>query len=98
MYKSYNQEEYPKYLNYDAIEVNRVSEIPCDYYDLMGVPDGFLQVYNPKQFEIIGLGAGDLAKEIGVKKNYRGRTDLELIKNGKNSCPYSRIIIRRKQQ
>lgn len=63
----------------------------------MGVPDNFLDSYSPEQFQIIGLGCGDLAKEIGITKNYRGRTDLAYVKDGKDKCPYSRIIIRRKQ-
>ncbi len=62
----------------------------------MGVPDTFLHQYNPDQFEIVGLGSGDLAKQIGVKKNYRGRTDVAYRIDGKDKCPYSRIIIRRK--
>ncbi|MGI6013112.1 MAG: adenine-specific methyltransferase EcoRI family protein [Oscillospiraceae bacterium] len=97
LYKPYTPEEYPKYSNYDAINIDKVSDIPCDYYEDMGVPDSFLDQYNPEQFEIIGLGCGDLAKEIGITKNYRGRTDLAYVKDGQNKCPYSRIVIRRKQ-
>ncbi len=63
----------------------------------MGVPDTFLDIYNPDQFAIVGLGCGDLAKEIGVVKNFRGRTDVALKIGGKDKCPYSRIIIRRKK-
>ena len=97
MYKSYNPSDYPKYENYDAINVNAISDIPIDYFGVMGVPDSFLGQLNPDQFEIIGLGSGDLAKQIGIQKNYRGRTDLALCINGVNKCPYSRILIRRKQ-
>ena len=96
LYKTYSPEVYPKYTNYDAINVDSVSDIPCDYFGDMGVPDNFLDQYNPDQFEIIGLGCGDLAKQIGIQKNYRGRTDLAYVKDGKDKCPYSRIIIRRK--
>ena len=96
LFRYYNEADYPKYENFDAIEVNKVSEIPVDYFGLMGVPDNFLLSHNPEQFEIIGLGSGDLAKQIGVKKNYRGRTDLAFIDStGKHKCPYSRIIIKR---
>ena len=65
----------------------------------MGVPLTFLDKYCPEQFEIIGLGIGDLAKELGIKKNHRGRTDLEFVdpKSGKAKVPYSRILIRKKQ-
>lgn len=96
LYKTYTPEEYPKYENYDAINIDKVADIPCDYYGDMGVPDNFLDQYNPDQFIIVGLGCGDLAKEIGITKNYRGRTDLAYRINGKDKCPYSRIIIRRK--
>ena len=96
LFKRYTPEEYPKYENFDAIDVGRVTDIPCDWFGMMGVPDTFLYNYNPDQFEIVGLGCGDLAKQIGVKKNYRGRTDVAYKVNGVNKCPYSRIIIRRK--
>ena len=54
LYKTYNPEEYPKYDNYNAINVDRVAEIPCDYDGVMGVPITFLDKYNPDQFEIVG--------------------------------------------
>ncbi|MBQ6132725.1 MAG: adenine-specific methyltransferase EcoRI family protein [Lachnospiraceae bacterium] len=54
LYKKYSPKEYPKYDNYDAIDVCKTSEIPCDYDDIMGVPVTFLDKYNPEQFEIIG--------------------------------------------
>ena len=98
MEKPYTPEEYPKYFNYDAIDVSRVSEIPKDYWDNMGVPDTFLEIYNPEQFEIIGIGSGEIAASIGVQKNHRGRTDIAYYdKNGEAKCPFSRIIIRRKK-
>lgn len=97
LYKTYSPSDYPKYDNYDAINVDKTQDIPVDYFGTMGVPDTFLDKYNPDQFEIIGLGCGDLAKQIGIKKNYRGRTDVAYTVNGKHTCPYSRIIIRRKK-
>ncbi len=61
--KKYSPEEYPHYDNYDAINVNKISDIPCDWAGVMGVPLTFLNVYNPKQFEIITLGSSpDLFK------------------------------------
>jgi hypothetical protein len=54
LYKTYNPEEYPKYDNYDAIEVSKVADIPMDYDGVMGVPITFLDKYNPEQFEILG--------------------------------------------
>ena len=97
LYKHYSPDEYPKYDNYDAIDVGKTEDIPCDYDGIMGVPDSFLDKFNPEQFEIIGLGSGDLAKQAGVAKNFRGRTDLAYTIGGKHKCPYSRILIRKKQ-
>ena len=54
LYKTYNPEDYPKYDNYNAINVNKVADIPCDYNGVMGVPITFLDKYNPEQFEIVG--------------------------------------------
>lgn len=54
-YKSYSPAEYSKYDNYDAINVDKVANIPGDYYGIMGVPITFLDKYNPEQFEILGL-------------------------------------------
>jgi len=54
LYKLYNPDEYPKYDNYDAINVDKIKEIPMDYDGLMGVPVTFMDKYNPDQFEIIG--------------------------------------------
>ncbi len=53
LYKHYTPEEYPTYDNYDAIEVGKTSEIPCDYDGIMGVPITFMDKYSPDQFEIV---------------------------------------------
>lgn len=53
LYKRYSPEEYLTYDNYDAIEVSKTADIPCDYDSIMGVPITFLDKYNPEQFEII---------------------------------------------
>lgn len=58
LYKKYNPAEYPKYANYDAIEVSKYAEIPMDYKGVMGVPVTFLDKYNPEQFEIVGSNRG----------------------------------------
>ena len=62
---------------------------------IIGVPITFLADFCQEQFRIIGSGTGDKAKELGIAKNYRGRTDLSLTTNGKQSCPYNRILIQR---
>jgi len=64
LYKKYTKEEYPTYDNYDAINVDRTEQIPLDYAGIMGVPITFLHKYNPKQFEIIGQGQGNLYREL----------------------------------
>lgn len=56
LYKKYNKEEYPKYVNYEAINVDKIKDIPVDYDGVIGVPITFMDKYNPEQFEIIGLG------------------------------------------
>ena len=59
LYKKYfgHEKEYPKYDNYDAINVDKVKDIPVDYDGDMGVPTTFLDKYNPNQFEILGLAS-----------------------------------------
>jgi hypothetical protein len=55
LFRKYTPESYPKYDNYDAINVDKRCDIPEDYDGVMGVPISFLDKYNPKQFEILGL-------------------------------------------
>ena len=69
--KEYNSEEYPTYSNYNAINVDKIEDIPKDYDGLMGVPITFLTVHNPEQFEIIGCPnyKGEYGRdEIGVQR------------------------------
>lgn len=79
-----NPEKYPKYDNYDAINVDKTSEIPMDYDGVMGVPITFLDKHNPKQFEILGLDNHLLNRGLGA-----GCNSL----NGKKI--YRRLIIRK---
>ena len=67
-----HEDEYPKYDNYDAIEVSKTSDIPCDYDGVMGVPVTFLDKYNPTQFDILGITIGreKFAKEAWPTKRY----------------------------
>lgn len=58
LWKNYSPEEYPKYDNYDAINVDKVDQIPCDYDGVMGVPITYLDKHNPDQFEILGYAGG----------------------------------------
>ncbi len=97
LYKKYTPDEYLKYDNFNAIEVSKLVDIPMDYDGVMGVPITFLDKYNPEQFEIVGYSNGALAKSLGVTPNYRGRCDIAYTKNGKSSCPFGRILIRRRK-
>jgi len=58
LYKTYSPSNYPHYDNYDAIEVGKTEDIPCDYDGIMGVPLTFMDKYNPDQFELLGLTSG----------------------------------------
>ena len=64
LYKHYTPKEYPKYDNYDAINVDKTADIPCDYDGVMGVPITFLDKYNPEQFEIVAFRKGDDGKDL----------------------------------
>lgn len=70
LYKQYNPEEYPKYDNYDAINIDRVAEIPMDYKGVMGVPITFLDKYNPDQFDIIKFRKGDDDRDLSINGKY----------------------------
>ncbi len=94
LYKNYTPQEYPKYDNYDAINVDKTKDIPCDYAGAMGVPITFLDKFNPDQFEIIWTtdrgGDGHLEKY----KLPHTRYDAPVI-NGKGI--YKRIVIKNKK-
>ena len=81
LYKNYTAEEYPKYDNYDAINVDKTKEIPVDYDGVMGVPITFLDKYNPEQFEIVRFRKGNDDKDLQIK----------------GKCPYFRILIKKKK-
>ncbi len=92
LYKTYTPEEYPKYDNYDAINVDKTADIPCDYDGVMGVPITFLDKYNPEQFEIInGIGRYACIDDGNVNPVGTYGTDI----NGEHT--YFRIFIRKKQ-
>ena len=83
--ETYSEEKYPKYDNYDAIEVSKVCEIPKDYDGIMGVPITFLDNYNPSQFEIVGLD-----RYVEDNPHYGKRFTIN------NRETYARILIRKK--
>ena len=97
----YTSEEYPKYDNYNAINIGKTVDIPYDYDGYMGVPITFLDKYNPDQFEIIWQACGntrasapsDILKELQYKAHPEDRGGCGVIK-GKRQ--YARVIIRNK--
>lgn len=98
LYKKYNPEEYPQYINYDAIEVPKTELIPMDYYGKMGVPITFMDKYNPEQFEIIGISLVlGTNKPKDLPKDKQGGPAFYLKQNGEYKRLYTRIVIQRKQ-
>lgn len=100
LYKHYTPEEYPRYTNYDAIEVTKVTDIPDDYDDAMGVPITFLDKYNPKQFEIIGSSwnLGKPISQFAAKGTYVAGGVRFYLPNGDGTYRrlYDRIVVKRK--
>ena len=84
-------------MNYDAIEVSKTEDIPCDYDGLMGVPITFMDKYNPEQFEIIGVSLvlGN-KKPADLPKDKQGGPAFYLKENGGYRRLYDRIVIRRR--
>ena len=83
--KKYNSKDYPKYDNFDAINVKTINDIPYDYFGIMGVPITIINRYNSEQFEIVG------------EANHGSDNEYDLFKpvlNGKEL--YKKILIRRR--
>ncbi len=87
----YSPEAYPKYDNYDAIEVSRTADIPCDYDGIMGVPITFLDKYCPKQFEIVGASESE-GKGFSCGLWHKDSTKAQPVVNGKRT--YKRLFIK----
>lgn len=110
-YKEYCETDYPKYDNYDAIEVSKVTDIPKDYFGVMGVPITFLHKYNPEEYKIVGmcenLDLYGLKTRVYTseecKKRYfelfgkNGVYDLNAAGVVKGIKVYQRLLIRRKK-
>jgi hypothetical protein len=91
LYKKYNEKDFPKYDNYDAINVDKVTDIPEDYDGVMGVPITFLDKYCPKQFEIVDINPHFYSI---VSQGLPKPKQLTLHNVGKKD-PYARILIRK---
>ena len=104
VFRNYSPELYPKYDNYDAINVDRTVDIPCDYYGVMGVPITFLSQYNPDQFEIVAFRKGTDGKDLvysfpdcSHSVNVERERERERERTGRRTVqPYFRILVRRK--
>lgn len=98
LFKNYDPQTYPKYVNYDAIEVGRYKDIPADYAGMMGLPVTALAKLSPDQFEIIGF-SGTLAQPMSEAvpgQTGSGRFYLD-TGNGKYKRMYDRVVIRNKR-
>jgi len=87
LYKKYTETGYPKYDNYDAIEVSKTADIPMDYDGAMGVPITFLDKYNPAQFSILGIDRPLVEELTGKVSRFR--------LNGREI--YARVVIKNKR-
>jgi len=105
LYRKYSSKEYPKYDNYNAIEVSKVVEIPTNYYGIIGIPVTFLDKYNPTQFEILGITDRDpgnnyrtkmYTREDSPKYNDLNRRAAIRINNDLKPV-YARLLIKRKK-
>lgn len=102
--KSYSQEKYPKYDNYNAININKIKDIPKDYTGVMGVPITIMVKYNPKQFEILGMlnykNETGLRTKIYTKEDSPKPSELNrgatLKINDEYKVLYHRILIKNK--
>jgi hypothetical protein len=101
LYKQYTPEEYPRYVNYNAIEVSKVTDIPTDYDGEMGVPITYLDKHNPKQFEIIGssLWLGEPMIKFAPNGSFMQGGIRFYLSNGDGTFRrlYDRIVIKQKE-
>jgi len=101
MTKKYDPQRYPKYDNFDAINVDRVADIPRDYYGVMGVPSTFMDYFNDKQFEIVGIANRGYTPELLTKvyENEPNAKDLNgsacILIDGQPKALSTRIFIKR---
>lgn len=89
----YSPEKYPCYDNYDAINVNRLADIPSDYDGVMGVPITFIAKYNPEQFKILGITTGSDAFEASPTKKYINPVRMTGTHKGGSSTNTSAVLL-----
>ena len=93
LYKRYTPEEFPRYDNYDAIEVPKTADIPLDYDGVMGVPITFMDKYNSDQFELIGCSDNGAVPEEYKLPHFKRHNEPYLAEKK----VYKRIFIRRRK-
>jgi hypothetical protein len=86
LFRNYTPDKYPKYDNYDAINVDKTADIPCDYFGIMGVPITFIDKHNPEQFELLG-----------DSRYHDGQDFSDDINVIKGQTLYRRLLIRRRK-
>lgn len=104
LYKRYSPESYPRYVNFDAIDVLKTQDIPCDYAGNIGVPITFLDKYNPEQFEIIGNDATLRVpmETVAKRGEYNPGGNVFYLKDNSPDAPYKykasykRFVVRNK--
>ena len=97
--RRYSPEAYPKYVNFDAIEVSKVADIPCDFAGKMGVPITFMDKFNPEQFDLLGYSldlAWPISDYVPLGKNYVKGGNCFYLDNGEMQLTrlYDRLVIR----
>ena len=104
LFRRYHPEAYPRYDNFDAIEVSGVGDIPVDYSGVMGVPISFMDRYDPDRFELIGLATRWSTPQLITKTYDRRSPNLRqlnagvvLNEDGKLRPLFARILIRNKK-
>ena len=104
LWKQYSEERYPRYVNYNGIDVAKTEDIPCDYFGNMGVPITFMSQYNPEQFEIVGASAAGLGtpmRDIAEPGTFQSGGPSFYIRQKDGQWEYkrmyNRIVIRRRR-
>lgn len=104
LFRSYSENDYPRYDNYDAVEVSKIADVPANFEGAMGVPITFLDRYNPKQFEILGITDRDnnsglktreyTAQETPNAGDLNRRAAIRMSEGLKST--YARLLIKRR--
>lgn len=105
LFRSYSEKDYPRYENYNAVEVSKTADIPIDFDGAMGVPITFLERYNPEQFEILGITDRDNNSGLKTKEytleDVPNAGDLNrraaILVGGSLKSTYARLLIKRRK-